>query len=102
MRNMYSRSKERKKHPYLFQYKFSYRNETGNSHQGLVSTSVGCFEIFLWVASTWGSPLNFNFFNVNPHNFQRNRKDHLTNCLETNFHDIPNMSLRDNRRANYS
>ena len=28
------------KHPYLFQYKLSYRNETGTNHHGLVSTSV--------------------------------------------------------------
>ena len=40
--NMHSRSKkkEKKKHPYLFQYKLSYRNETGTNHHGLVSTSV--------------------------------------------------------------
>ena len=29
-----------KKKTYLFQYKLSYRNETGNNHHGLVSTSV--------------------------------------------------------------
>ena len=45
---------------------------------------------------------NFNFFNVNPQIFQRNLKVHLSNCLETNFHDIPNISLRDIRRGNYS
>ena len=44
----------------------------------------------------------FNFFNVNPQIFQRNRKVHLSNCLETKFHDIPNISLRDIRRRNYS
>ena len=36
---------------------------------------------------------NFNFFNVNPQIFQRNRKVHLINCLETNFH-ISIISLR--------
>ena len=45
---------------------------------------------------------NFNFFNVNTQIFQRNLKVNLSNCLETNFHDIPNISLRDIRRANYS
>ena len=45
---------------------------------------------------------NFNFFNVNPQIFQRNRKVHLSNCLETNFHGIPTISLRDIRRGNYS
>ena len=49
----------------------------------------------------WSLP-NFNFFNVNPGIFQRNRKVHLSNCLETHFHDIPNISLRDIRRGNYS
>ena len=47
-----------------------------------------------------GSFPNFNFFNVNPQIFQRNRKVHLSNCLETNFHGIPNISLRDIRRGN--
>ena len=44
---MYSRSKKKKKkkekkkkHPKLFQYKLSYRNETGTNHHGLLSTSV--------------------------------------------------------------
>ena len=45
---MYSRSKKKKKkkkkkktkHPYLLQYKLSYRNETGTNHHGLLPTSV--------------------------------------------------------------
>ena len=49
-----------------------------------------------------GSQLNFHFFNVNPQFFQRNRKVHLSNSLETTFHDIPNISFRDIRRRNYS
>ena len=28
--------KKKTKHPYLFQYKLSYRNETGTSHHGFV------------------------------------------------------------------
>ena len=51
---VYSSSKKKTKHPLLFQYKLSYRNETRTNHHGLVSTSVWCFKIFLWVASTWG------------------------------------------------
>ena len=46
-----------------------------------------------------GSLPNFNFFNVTPRIFQRNRKVHLTNCLKTNFH---NISLIVIRRRNYS
>ena len=49
-----------------------------------------------------GSLPNFNFFNVNPQFFQWNRKVHLSNNLETNFYGIPNISLRDIRRGNYS
>ena len=29
-----------KNYPYLFQYKLSYRNETGTNHHGLLSTLV--------------------------------------------------------------
>ena len=48
-----------------------------------------------------GSQTNFNFFNVKPQIFQRNRKVHLSNCLESNFHNISNISLRVIRRKNY-
>ena len=44
---------------------------------------------------------NFYFFNVNPQIFQRNRKAHLSNSLETNFHNISNISLRGIRRRNF-
>ena len=59
-------------------------------------------KFFLGVRLHGDSLPNFNFFKVNPQIFQRNRKVHLSNCLETNFHDIPNISLRDIRRRNYS
>ena len=59
-------------------------------------------KFFLWVRLHGGSQPNFNFFNVNPQIFQRNSKVHFSNCLETNFHDIPNISLRDIRRRNCS
>ena len=48
------RKRERKKHLFLFQYKLSYRNETGINHHGLLSTSVWCFNFFLRGPSTWG------------------------------------------------
>ena len=54
-------------------------------------------EFFLGVRLHWGSLSNFNFFNVNPQIFQRNRK-----VLVSNFHEIPNNNLRDIRRRNYS
>ena len=59
-------------------------------------------KFFLEVRLHGGSQPNFDFFNVNPHIFKRNRKVHLTNCLETNFHDISIISLRVIRRRNYS
>ena len=58
-------------------------------------------KFFLGVRLHLGFQRNFNFFNVNPKIFQRNRKVHLTNCLKTNFH-ISNINLRDIRRRNYS
>ena len=42
------------------------------------------------------------FFNVNPQFFQRNRNVYLSNCLETNFQNISNISLRVIRRKSYS
>ena len=57
---------------------------------------------FLGVRLHGGSQPNFTFFNVNTKIFQRNRKVHVTNCLETNFHDISIISLRVIRRRNYS
>ena len=50
-----------------------------------------------------GGPLpNFYFFNVNPQIFKRNRKVHLSNSLETDFHNISKVNLRVIRRRNYS
>ena len=45
---------------------------------------------------------NFSCFNVNLQICQRKCKVHLTNCLETKFHDISIISLRVSRRRNYS
>ena len=41
-----------------------------------------------------GSIPNFNFFTVNPQIFQRNRKGHLANCLDANFHNTSNIRQR--------
>ena len=79
-----------------------YRNETGTNYHGLLPTLVWCFKLFLRGASSCGSQPNFNFFNVIPQIFQRNRKVHLTYCLETNFHNVSNISLRVIKRRNYN
>ena len=94
--------KEKKIHRYLSQYKISCRNETSTNHHGFLSTSIWCLKIFLRVPSTWGSQPNFNFFNVNPQTYQQNCKVHLSNCLETNFYNISNISFRVIRHKNYS
>ena len=94
LRIMYNRSKKKRNIPIYFNT--NYRTE-----MKLVVIMVYCLlqfdalKFFLGGLSTWGSLPNFNFFNVNPQIFQRNRKVHLSNCLETNFHDIPNISLSD-------
>ena len=59
-------------------------------------------KFFLEVRLHGGFLSNFNFFNVNPQIFQWNRKVHLSNCPETNFHDIHNIILKDIRCRNYS
>ena len=59
-------------------------------------------KFFLGVRLHGGSQSNFNFFNLNPQNIQRNRKVHLSNYLEKNFHDISIISLKVIRRRNYS
>ena len=59
-------------------------------------------KFFFGVCLHGGSLPNFNFFNVNPPIFLRNCKVRLTNCLETNFHNISSISLRVIRRRNYS
>ena len=87
---------KKKKHPYLFQYKFSYRNKTNTNHHVLLSTSIWRFKFFLG-----GLNLTLIFCNVSPQIFQRNRKVHLTNCLEKNFHNISSIRLRVIRRRNY-
>ena len=48
-------------------------------------------KLFLGVRLHGCSLPNFNFFNANPQIFQQNRKVHLSNCLETNFHNISNF-----------
>ena len=35
---------------------------------------------------------NFNFFNINTQIFQQKRNVHLSNCLDTNFQNISNIS----------
>ena len=60
-------------------------------------------KFFLGVHLDMGYLPNFNFFIVNPLIFQLNRKiQRSTTCLETNFHNIFNISLKVTGRRNYS
>ena len=70
--------------------------------KGYCLLQVDALRIFLGVRLHGRSPLNFNFFKVNPETFQRNRKLHLSNCLVTNFHDISKISVRVIKRRSYS
>ena len=100
--SMYSRSKKKRNTPIYFN--INYRTEMKLvpiiMDQCLLQFDV--LKFFFGLRLHRGSRPNFNFFNVNSQIFQRNRKVHLSNCLEKNFHDIPNISLRDIRRRNYS
>ena len=97
--------KRKTKHPYLFQYKLSYRNEAAPIIMDYCKRHFDALKFFLGVRlHGGGSQNNFNFFKVNPKRFKtfRNRKVHLTNCLETKFHIISNFRWRIIIRKNYS
>ena len=69
----------------------NYRRETQfipiNMHYCLVQFDA--LKFFIGIRLHRGPQPNFNFFNkFFQQIFHRNRKVHLTNCLETNFHDI--------------
>ena len=90
-------------------YTPTYFNTNYRTKMKLVSIIMDyCFlqfdalKLFLGVHLHGRSQPNFNSFNINPQILQRNREVHLTNCLETNFHDISIISLRVIRRRNYS
>ena len=53
----------------------------------------GTLKFVLGVRLHVGSLPNFNFFNANRQNWQRNREVHHSNCLDTNFHNISDISL---------
>ena len=54
---------------HLFQYKLSYKNETGINHHGLFLLQFDALKVFLGVCLHGGPQPNFNFFNINPQIF---------------------------------
>ena len=81
---MYSRLKKKKKTIY---YNTNYRTEIKllpiNMDYCVIQLDV--LKFFLGVRLHGRFLPNFNFFNVNPQIFQRNRKVRLSNCLEKNL-----------------
>ena len=73
------------KHPYLFQYKLSYRNETDTNHHVLLSTLIRCFKIFLMGLSTWGGVSTFIFFQCKPANFSTKSQNSSLKLPEKKF-----------------
>ena len=99
---MYSKSKKKRNTPIYFNT--NYRTE-----MKLVPIIIDncllkfdAFKFYLGVCLHEGSLPNSSFFNATPPIFQRNRKTHLSDCGETNFHNISNISLRLIRHRNYS
>ena len=45
---------------------------------------------------------NFNIFNVKTQIWQRNRKVHRSDCVDTNFHSISDITFSDMRRRYYN
>ena len=58
-------------------------------------------KFFLWVhLHVWSLP-NFDYFKT-PKIWQQDRQVHRSNCLDTNFHNISEISLTVIRRRNYN
>ena len=102
-KKMYSRSKKENETPLFISIQIIVQKLNWYQSSWIsVYFSLMYLKFFIRVSLHGGSLNNFNFFNVNPQIFQWNRKVHLSNRLESNFHDIPNISLREIRHRNYS
>ena len=100
--SMYSSSKKKQNTPIYFNTNYLTEMKLVPIIMDYCLLSFDALKFFLEVRLHRASLPNFNFFIENPQIFQRNRKVHLPNCLETNFHNISNISLRIIRRRNYS
>ena len=99
---MYRRSKQKQNTPIYFNTNYRTEMKLISIFMDYCLLQFDVLKFFLGVRLHGGSEPNFNFFNVNTQIFRRNRKVHLTNYLEKNFHNISNISLRVIRRRNYS
>ena len=98
---MYSRSKKKTNHPYFFNINYRTEMKLVPIIMDYCLLEFDVLNFFLGVHLHGGFQPNFSLFNVNPQIFQQNRKVHLTNCLEINFHNISHISLRITRRRNH-
>ena len=99
---MYSKSKKKRNTPIYFNTNYRTEMKLVPIIMDYCLLKFDALKFFLGVHLHRGSQSNFNFFNVNTQIFQRNQGVLLTNCLEKNFHNISNISLRIIRRRNYS
>ena len=99
---MYSRSKKKRNTPLYFNT--NYRTEMKlvliNIYYCLCQFDA--LKFVLQVRLHGESVPNFNFLNVKPQISQRNCKIQRSNCLDINFHNMPNIYLRVIRRRNYN
>ena len=83
---MYSRSKKKLNTPIYFNTNYHTVTKLVPIIMGYSLLQFDALKFFLGVRLHGGGSLpNFNFFNVNPQIFQRNRKGHLSKCPKINF-----------------
>ena len=101
---MYSNSKKKRNTPIYFNTNYPTEMKLVPIIMYYCLLQLDALKFFLGVRQHGGgaSLPNFNFSNVNPQIFQRNRKVILSNCPETNFHNISNISLKIIRHRNHS
>ena len=99
---MYSRSKKKRNTPIYFNSNYCTEMEVAPIIMDYCLLEFDVLKFFLGIHLHEGSQPNFNFFNVNPQIFQRNRKVHLSNYPDRNFYKISNIRTRIIRRRNYS
>ena len=90
---MYSKSKKKRNTPIYFNTNYRTEMKLVPIIMDYYLLQFDVLKFFLGARLHGRSLSNFNFFNEKPHIFQRNRKVHFTNCLETNFRNISNISL---------
>ena len=101
---MYSWSNKKRNTPIYFDtnYRTEMKLELIIMDYCLLQCDALKFFLGVFLLHGGGSLPNFNCFQSQPPNFSRNHKVRLSNCLETNFHNIYIISLRGIRCTNYS